>query len=56
MKLKLLKIGAVPTRIIFSDWTVESYSVPSQYKNIVMELAEHLGYEYKKKYFGTSNK
>ena len=37
----------------FSDWTIESYSVPSQYKNIVMELAKHLGYEYKKKYFGT---
>ena len=37
----------------FSDWTIESYSVPSQYKNIVMELAKHLGYEYKMKYFGT---
>ena len=37
----------------FSDWTIESYSVPSQYKNMVMELAKHLGYEYKKKYFGT---
>ena len=37
----------------FSDWTIESYSVPSQYKNIVMELAKHLGYEYTKKYFGT---
>ena len=37
----------------YSDWTIESYSVPSQYKNIVMELAKHLGYEYKMKYFGT---
>ena len=37
----------------FSDWSIESYSVPSQYKNIVMELAKHLGYEYKMKYFGT---
>ena len=37
----------------FSDWTIESYSVPSQYKNIVMELAKHLDYEYKMKYFGT---
>ena len=37
----------------FSDWTIESYSVPSQYKNIVMEFAKQLGYEYKMKYFGT---
>ena len=40
----------------FTDWTVTSYSVPSQYKTLVMELARHLGYEFKKKHLGTLNK
>ena len=36
----------------FTDWTVTSYSVPPHNRNKVVELAKHLGCEYKMTYCG----
>ena len=49
---KLVETWDRTNTLHFTDWTMESYSVPSQYRNVVMELAKHLGYEYKKKHYG----